>query len=130
MVLLPLPSNDGSADAHELVRMIRREADSFEPAVFSFQQNMAAQITIIQFNAPDKSPASAKNGRTDLDFQDSPCGNDHGVKEKPRLQLQPVGINPVFLPQACRRAARNKNWRLKSAQDGLSVSTPLVSFSF
>ena len=121
------PSNDGSADANELIRIVRRETDSFEPTAFSGEQNMAAQIAVIQFDAPDKSPASAKNGRTDLDFQDFPCGNDDGVKEKPRLQLQPVGINPVFLPQVGRRAARNINWRLKPAQAGLSISTPLVS---
>jgi hypothetical protein len=75
-----LPSNDGFRDAHELVRMVRRETDSFEPTVFSLKQNMAAQIAIIQFDAPNKSPASTKNGRPNLDFQDFPRGNDDGVK--------------------------------------------------
>lgn len=88
---------------------------------------MAVQIGQVELDAPGESFATAEQGSANFDLQDFICRDDDGVKEKPRLQLQPVGINPVFLPQVGRRAARNINWRLKPAQAGLSISTPLVS---
>ena len=100
---------NGFADAHKFVRVVRREREAFKQAVFSRDQNVAAQIRIIELDAPGKSFPPAENGRTNFDVQNLVRGNGDGVEENPRLQLQPVGINPVLLPQTGRRAARHEN---------------------
>jgi hypothetical protein len=59
------------------------------------------QINLERKGVP-KSPAPEKvhedHGRSDLDFHKLVHGNDDGMKENPRLKLNPVPVNPIFLP--------------------------------
>jgi len=52
---------DGFANAHELIRIVRRERDAFQEAGFSPDQNVAAQIRIVELDAPSDSFASAED---------------------------------------------------------------------
>src|ERR1039457_4206755 len=89
--------HDGLTDMHELIRAVRRERDAFPEAGFSPDQDVAMQVRHIQLDAPGNAFAPAEHGRANLDNQNFPRWNDDGVKESPRLKLQPVGKNPVFL---------------------------------
>jgi hypothetical protein len=73
-VVAPFPSNDGLADANELVRIVRREREAFPEAGFSPDQDVTAQVRIVEFDAPSNPFASAEHGLANLDCQDFPVG--------------------------------------------------------
>ncbi len=57
----------------------------------------------LEREAAPQSPApeevSEDHGRPDLDGHNLVRGNDDSMEERPRLKLNPVAVNPIFLPK-------------------------------
>ena len=89
---------DGFADGDELFRVIGREPDAFEEAGFFYQQNVAAEIAIIKFDSPHGPSRTGEKCRADFDGLNFICRHNECVKEKPRLQFEPVAVDAILLP--------------------------------
>ena len=103
---------NGLADFDKLGGVVRRKAEALEAAGFFRQQDVPAEIALIQFDSPGKTFLAAENGRADFDGHNIPRGNDEGVQEKPGLQFKPVSVDAVLLPQAFARGLREMERRV------------------
>lgn len=117
-------SHNGAADAHKFVGIIRSERNALEPPVLSRDENVAAQIRIVELDAPREAFAPAEHGWTNINGHNFVRRNDNGVEKNSRLKLQPVGIHPVFLPQARWREARHVNRRFQAVHITLPSPRP------
>ena len=104
-VAASLIRQDGPARGREFFRSVRDKADAFEKARFLYDHDVTAKIAIVEFDAPDESR------RMNLDAQNFTGGNDQGVEQAPALQLQPVRIDAIFLPEIFAGPFRDVNGR-------------------